>query len=316
MNRQHKNDLYRPYRVDLGGDVFTVLRAARGITYDDALQGPADKGADARTLFMPGCALASYAPELTHAVYGYLRDTGKVDGLSVTCCGNILAYAAAPEERQHYDERLAARLEEHRVRRIVTGCSNCYHAFTELTHSGKAPRLEVVALSEVLVQQGLRFSPSESAPFKSVCIHDSCPDRGHSVFARSVRTIFEQVEVREMAHSHEHSLCCGLGKLLGVEHADTSFRLSRSREAEFAATGASCLVTYCATCAQALVVPGDAGTRVHARHYLELLFDVGIDWAALDAATAAAGQASAAVPAVREAPTAPATSAATQEART
>jgi Fe-S oxidoreductase len=253
MNGQRKNDLYRPYRVDLGGDVFAALRAVRGITYDDTLQAPADKGADARTLFMPGCALASYAPELTHAVYGYLRDTGEVDGLSVTCCGNILVYAATPEERQHYDERLAARLEEHWVRRIVTGCSNCYHAFIELARGGKTPWLEVVALSEVLAQQGLRFSPS--------------------------------------------------------------------REAEFAATGASCLVTYCATCAQALAVPGDTGMRVHARHYLELLFGVGIDWEALDVAglTAAAGPASAAVPVVREAPTAPtapATLAATQEART
>jgi Fe-S oxidoreductase len=328
-----------PYRVDLGGDVYTRLREAQGFVYDDALRETGESehkgehkggssfcavegvGAEGRVtaqkepsplcssparsgqplrIFMPGCALAGYSRELTLAVYEHLRDEGEVDGLSVICCGKILDYVATPGECAAYAGVVATRLAAHNVTRIITACPNCYQAYTALAGGGQGgqgnrlscadasdasaatslpppdvapPRIEVLAVSEVLARRGVRFSSSDAMPFTSVCVHDSCPSRTDGVFAHSVRSLFEGVELREMAHSQARARCCGQGKLLPLKHPEQSIRCTNERLAESAATGADCLVTYCANCAQAL-----RGASPPASHYLELLFGIPIDW--------------------------------------
>ncbi|MDR3036838.1 MAG: (Fe-S)-binding protein [Coriobacteriales bacterium] len=310
-------DELRPYRVDLGGDVYTRVREAQGFVYDDALCEVGEQQDKRETvpllphllngqplrLFMPGCALAGYSRELTLAVYEYLREAGEVDGLSVICCGKVLDFVATPGECAAYAGVVAARLAAHGVTRIVTACPNCYQAYTALAGDGcggqegrlsradasdtsTAPpfssatstscRIEVLAVSEVLARRGVRFGPSEATPFTSVCVHDSCPSRTDGVFAHSVRSLFEGVELREMAHSQTRARCCGQGKLLPLGHPEQSKDLANERLAESAATGAECLVTYCTNCAQVL-----RGASQPSYHYLELLFGIHIDWDAV-----------------------------------
>jgi Fe-S oxidoreductase len=277
MNMTLKDDDLRPYRVDLGGDIYTAMRAIQGFAYDDALDST-DMLATGR-LFIPGCSLAAYSQELTLAVYRYLSDLGEVDGISVACCGNVLDFAAPPESRARYADELSARLEARGVTRIVSACPNCYRAYRNLARSGRGAALEVVAVSEILATQKVRFASSAEAPFASVCMHDSCPDRSDGVFASSVRALFAETDVREMAHSRTCSRCCGVGRLLALRDPIASMRMTHERLAEFDATGAECLVTCCANCALALKTADRSSY-----HYLELIFGISIDWAAVTAA--------------------------------
>jgi Fe-S oxidoreductase len=277
------DDDVRPYRVDLDENIYTALRAAQGFEYDDTLSEPASPVA--RRLFIPGCSLSSYSQELTLAVYHYLGELGEVDGLSLVCCGNILNFVLPHEERTRYAEALAARLVAHGVTSIITACPNCYQAYRGLVHDGHLAELEVLAVSEVLVAQDIRFIPTAEVPFKSVCIHDSCPDRASGVFATSVRELFAEVELREMEHHHGRSRCCGLGKLLPVRDPTSSARLMRGRLAEFDETEAECLITCCANCAQAL-----RGAASPSYHYLELIFGIPLDWDAVADAYSVAAQ--------------------------
>jgi Fe-S oxidoreductase len=277
MNMTLTDDDLRPYRVDLGGDIYTTMRAVQGFAYDDALDSTATTAP--RSLFFPGCSLAAYSQELTLAVYHYLSDLGEVDGISVACCGNVLDFVIPPDGRARYADKLAARLKAHGVTRIVTACPNCYQAYQNLVRSGRMEKLEVVTVSEILVAQGVRFALSEEMPFASVCIHDSCPDRSDGVFASSVRTLFSKRDIREMAHNRRYSRCCGVGKLLVLKNPTASRRLVNERLIEFDATGAECLVTCCTNCALAL-----KNASRPSYHYLELIFDIAIDWAAAAAA--------------------------------
>ncbi|MDR1712968.1 MAG: (Fe-S)-binding protein [Coriobacteriales bacterium] len=277
------------YRVDRPDNLFAAMRRLRGYHYDDALEAPAARGDAAHTLFWPGCTLSAYSQELTLAVDDYLRQRGLASAMSVKCCSNILRYAADGETRLAFARLLALELRRCGVRRIIAACPNCYNSFRELIGTGDFSGLEVQALSTVLLEQGERIRAQDiggtgqgtagiEAMTPTVCVHDSCPDRPWGVFAESVRGLFEDAELREMQHHHSRALCCGIGKLLFIRKPAQSRELRQLRQAEFAATGAKLLVTSCVSCTNAFQ------NLPNARHYLELLFGIRIDWSAAVAA--------------------------------
>jgi Fe-S oxidoreductase len=286
------NSQYRPYRTDRTPDYFTLMQQERGFVFEDALAvggtgevGEAAKGVQVaqiaqpdqvQTLFFPGCSFASYSGELTQAVYGFLKERKLVDGMSTQCCGHILYFSAEQKVFRSYTEAFRATLKAHGVIRIITACPNCYASLQE-TLSGTG--IEVVALSEVLVDEGMRVVPEHIAPTTTVCIHDSCPDRELGVFGPTVRRLFENIELREMEHNHEKALCCGLGRLLFISSPIRSEKLRKKRIEEFASTQAELLVTYCFSCDNAFQDPGRGISSVH---YLELLFGIRVDWDAVE----------------------------------
>jgi Fe-S oxidoreductase len=256
--------LWRPYRVDVEPNLFSEMQALQEPQFEDAL----NIGYDTVSLFVPGCTLSIVSAPLVGVVYDWLTERGLVDGIMLKCCGKVLKSSALPQEHEAYNGMLAATLVAQGVRRIITACPNCYLAYKKLV-----PNTEVLALSEVLLDEGLRL-PSGFANVPT-CVHDSCPDRMHGTFAKSVRAILAGT-LLEMEHTGAYSQCCGLGKMLAIANPELSIKLNKARRQEFAATGATRLVTYCANCTLAFQPTPD--DPIHAWHYLELLFDVHIDW--------------------------------------
>jgi hypothetical protein len=299
---------YCLYRPDWGNDVFTLMRQDRGFSYVDALETDAEEaegaaeqgdgreqsdghersdgrersGTDAsapqpvHSLFWPGCTLSSYSQELTDATYHFLRKRGLADGLSIRCCGNIIRYAGGRAACTDYRDNLVSTLEKRGIQRIITVCPNCFYGFGEMLQSRSG--IEVCTLSRLLADEGLRISQAQMTPARSVCIHDSCPDRRCGIDATAVRRLFEGIELREMQHNRHNARCCGLGKLLFIGDPQTSRRLRESRIEEFVQTGAEQLVTSCFSCANAFQ---DPQSNLSAVHYLELLFGVRVDWTAV-----------------------------------
>jgi Fe-S oxidoreductase len=148
---------------------------------------------------------------------------------------------------------------------------------TPMDTPGNMP-IESLSLSEVLANEGLRIPPEQSAVMGSACIHDSCPDRRYGVDAAAVRRLLEGVELREMQHNRRDSRCCGLGRLQFLSDPASGERQRRERIGEFTETGAKQLVTYCFSCTNALQDPRAGLASIH---YLELLFDIHIDWPAV-----------------------------------
>jgi Fe-S oxidoreductase len=230
------------------------------------------------TLFWPGCALSSYSRELTEAVFAFLRERDLADGMSVRCCGNVIRYTGDATACATYQEALVVELKARGIRRVITACPNCHRSFENML--GCVPGIELCALSRLLADEGLRVLPERLAPTTTVCIHDSCPDRGEGLDAAAVRELFGDggIELREMEHNRSRSRCCGLGCLRFVSDPEASQRQREQRIAEFGATGAEQLVTYCFSCANAFQ---DPARDLAALHYLELLFDIRIDWPAV-----------------------------------
>lgn len=293
------DDEYRAFRVDHEKNAFSRLRELGGVTYPDVLMTPqtptakpgstgrvdvaSADGSDRRSsgfegsaIFFPGCTLATYAPDLTKKVYTYLQTEGLVDGMSALCCGNPLASAGLSDAYGSYTGDIVSRIEQQGITRIIVSCPNCYRALIPSLARAGLPDVEVTALPELLFAQGMCFKPTRRAPYRSVSIHDSCPDRICDVFGSSVRSLFEHVAIIEMLHHGRHTLCCGSGGLASsVDPGRCALRCNRRLD-EFEATGADCLVTSCVSCINSFL---RSGRTIEVRHYLELVFDLPLDWA-------------------------------------
>ena len=293
-------------------------------TFEDALAGsvitcthpdlevsiaPGADDAACASLFFPGCSLINYALPLVQSVYGLLKDAGRVDGISLLCCGKILSFEADGKRvRAAFEDELRAHVAASGVERIVAACPNCVKALREaLAADERTAQVEIVALPTVLAELGYRVdaevarslldadlqaagewyearaeeldarrgSEGNAALFS---VHDSCPDRATGEFADGLRALMPEGMTVDPAHHRKNSLCCGsLARAAGKTEAAAA--QSRARGEEAVEAGALAVVTACMSCAFLLSV---SQRSVPVFHYLELLYDWRIDWLRAD----------------------------------
>lgn len=245
----------------------------------------------ARSLFFPGCSVINFAPSLMGAVYAMLERAGEADGISLLCCGKLLAFEPDAENVcPAFEADLLASLRNAGVKRVITACPNCTAELRRvLAKSEEDLGIEVAVLPEVLGSCGIGIGEEAVRSFfdengmayagaaPKLTVQDSCPDRKTGEFARGTRSLLPAGSVVEMEHSRTASMCCGsLAKAAGKNDAAT--RQSQRRGEEGVAAGADAIVTACMSCASQLSNFQDALPVIH---YLELLCNERIDWASL-----------------------------------
>ncbi|MGV8084270.1 MAG: (Fe-S)-binding protein [Coriobacteriia bacterium] len=251
---------YESVLVDHDRTLFTFYRHAYGISYEDLVPETFD------TVFFPGCILATYAPELTRAVYDWIAGQGISVALSEHCCGSPLISLGQADRAAKLREYMAERLRTLGVKRLVTVCPGCH---AELVGDLSAAGIDVVPLPVLLGEAGVTIPGSGV-----ITIHDSCRDRKGS-FGPAVRRLFPGHELVEMEHYGENTMCCGSGGLVSAVDPDLYDARTFARLEEFRATGAEQMVTPCLTCNYAMAKQAYPGEVVN---YLELLFGEKVDW--------------------------------------
>ena len=223
----------------------------------------------ARSLFFPGCSVINFAPSLMGAVYAMLERAGEADGISLLCCGKLLAFEPDAENVcPAFEADLLASLRNAGVKRVITACPNCTAELRRvLAKSEEDLGIEVDVLPEVLGSCGIGVGEEAVRSFfdengmayagaaPKLTVQDSCPDRKTGEFARGTRSLLPAGSVVEMAT-----------------------RQSQRRGEEGVAAGADAIVTACMSCASQLSNFQDALPVIH---YLELLCNERIDWASL-----------------------------------
>lgn len=249
-------------------------------------------GGECTSLFFPGCSFVNYGLPLVREVYDLLADAGRVDGMSLLCCGKILEYEPdAASVRPAFEQQFRDHIAGTSVRRIVTACPNCVAALRGLLAAEeRTAHIEVVPLVTEFVEMGHRIDPGTAlevaqqdarladAQQVTFCVKDSCPDRETGEFADGLRAIMPEGSWVEPEHNRRKSVCCGsrpraAGKL---EAAAKSCALNHS---EARAARADALVSACMSCTFLLstLVPD-----LPVFHYLELLFDYRVPWERAD----------------------------------
>lgn len=254
--------LYRAMWVDHDWNAFNIYRDTYQIDYSELIKTRCD------TLFFPGCALSSYAPELTHAAIGWLAEQGGEAGLSLMCCGLPLAQIGAAERAERYMILLWQAVSERMACRIVTACPMCYY---HLYQSEARGEIEVVSLYQLMADAGV-YAPASGSG--KLTVHDSCPDR-EGKMGKHVRQILSKHEMVEMAHNGAATICCGSGGIVSMIDPELCTQRAEARLAEFYDVDADMCVTYCMSCAHRLSRAAGPGK---VRHLLELAFNQSLDY--------------------------------------
>ncbi|MBP1730256.1 MAG: hypothetical protein H6Q55_685 [Deltaproteobacteria bacterium] len=260
---------YEVALIDRDWNIFSLYRATYAIDYTDL------KREQYKTLFLPGCSLGSFAPELTRAAHTWLlsqatqgtQATQATDlGFSELCCGEPLHNMGLKQRADQYSHYLREMLRKAGADTIVTACPG---SFGYLTKS--LPEIKVVSLYRLMNEAGVRVTTGER-----LTVHDSCADRrAHGPKAgQDVRHMLEGNELAEMKHHGKKSICCGSGGVVSLVDPELFLKRARRRLAEFEEAGAHRLITACMTCVYTL---SQVAKPYQVAHFLELAFDITVD---------------------------------------
>jgi len=149
---------------------------------------------------------------------------------------------------------------KHEIREVVTSSPHCFHTFSNeypVYQAIQSPDERVVFqvrhytefLKDLLDQGVLSFDTSLDI---KVTYHDPCYLGRHNRIFDAPRDIIRAIpgiELVEMAHFREDSLCCGGGgDRMWQDDMDGNPKMSEIRIREAAATGAELVITACPLC--------------------------------------------------------------------
>ncbi|MCE5281052.1 MAG: FAD-dependent oxidoreductase [Deltaproteobacteria bacterium] len=221
-----------------------------------------DKGKTKR-VFIPGCSLPSYNPELVGKVLAHLQERLPGTGAILKCCGKPTKALGQVEAFKERYAELQAEIDRLGAEEIITACQSCY-----VTTKAYSPNQRVRSLWEVLPEIGL---PEEARGIGkgsdlTIAVHDSCPTRDVAPIHDGIRWIMGELgyNVEEPPHTREKTRCCGFGGMVVPANPDLALRVMKRRTGE---VGSDFMVTYCAACRESMVRGGK-----RAVHILDLVF--------------------------------------------
>ncbi|SFI27592.1 Fe-S oxidoreductase [Tindallia magadiensis] len=216
-----------------------------------------------RRVFMPGCSLPSYKPELVESILKHLQDKLPGTASVLKCCGKP-TYLLGQEDLFH--ERYARLQDEFDATgadEVIVACQNCYNMVKEYS-----PNQKVVSLWSLLQEIGLPEASLGVGKGSNLtfAIHDSCPTRFVPEIHHGVRWIMTELgyNIEELEKSKENTTCCGMGGMVGAANFSLAKEVMTERTSQ---ASSQHMVVYCASCRDAMLMGGKK-----ALHILDLIF--------------------------------------------
>lgn len=210
------------------------------------------------TVFFPGCTLPGTRPDKVLGLFSHLEKSLPNLGIVLDCCTKPSHDLGRMEHFQAMFGEMRAYLLTHGIKKILVACPNCYRVFNEYGNG-----LAVQTVYQYLAEHDLPASPQVSGV---VTVHDPCSTRNDQDIHKAVRRLAAQkgLELVEMKHRGEKTLCCGEGGSAGflVPELSKAWGMRRREEAN-----GTRILTYCAGCANFLSAVNPTS------HVVDLLFE-------------------------------------------
>ena len=222
---------------------------------------PSDR--EAQSIFIPGCSLTNYSPDILDNILTYLKGHMENVTMSVQCCSKPSMYIGHKNASVNQLENLQKMLDGQQIKQIIVACENCYN-----TYRHHLKNVHVITLWELMADFGI--PETLKGHYKNhppSALHDPCSIRQESHIHDAIRNILTDLGLPflEFEHKRDQSVCCGSG---GMVRETNRHLWEKQRSTRANATNAQHLVSYCQCCVNTLSVSGK-----NTFHVLDLLFN-------------------------------------------
>jgi Fe-S oxidoreductase/nitrate reductase gamma subunit len=212
------------------------------------------KGVDADLCYFVGCTTSfdDTAQGIARSLAKILDIAGisfGILGKKEPCCGDIARRVGELGLFHEQMDNCLDLFDRYGITEVVTSSPHCFHTFrNEYPEAPFRARHYTLLLNEMLANGQLRFREQEKT---KVTYHDPCYLGRHNRIFDEPRHIIRSIpgiDLVEMAHHRENSLCCGGGGGRMWQDLPSEVKMSEIRIREAEATGAKILVTACPLC--------------------------------------------------------------------
>ena len=215
-------------------------------------------------LFVPGCTVPAYGPELIERTLEHLRE--KLDGevgAMLQCCGKVTKLIGEDEKFKERNKKAVDEINATNADVIITICPSCYNVYNQTTDK------KVISYWDLMREEiGIPESQKGIGKNSDVIfnIHDSCVTRTVKSHHENVRWILDELgyKFEEMNCNRENTRCCGVGGMVCSSNPELYKKLYTRRAADCTQDH---VLTYCGSCRGTMEAAGK-----DALHILNLLF--------------------------------------------
>lgn len=166
------------------------------------------------------------------------------------CCGHDFFWTGDVETFRKLAEGNLEQIKKSGAKKIITACPECYRTLKIEYPALLGPvDYDVLHISEFLSEQFKGKDGGLGKTNQSFTFHDPCRLGRHLGVYDPPRNVLRSIAgegLREMAHHHRRSICCGVTGWVNCSQVAKQIQAGRLREAN--STGAETLVTACAKC--------------------------------------------------------------------
>ncbi|VVB87153.1 CoB--CoM heterodisulfide reductase iron-sulfur subunit D [uncultured archaeon] len=211
------------------------------------LDGNVPAKSESKYGFFPGCVdslglflhdVKTDFGEITTSSLKLLDKVGiKPQLMQMKCCGHDMLWQGKNDVFDRLKDHNKKYIKDSGIDTLITSCAECCRTFSK----DYDLRIKVVHTSELLDKLGLNINAD-------VTYHDPCRLGRHMGVYDAPRKALTAngAKIKEMDHSKENALCCGVSSFMNCNEQTKALRIARMDEA--AATGAKTLITTCSKC--------------------------------------------------------------------
>ena len=206
----------------------------------------------AKVGYFSGC-MTKLTPTILKSMDTIFRKAGAdyvhLDADNGVCCGRPLMLSGELDAARKLMEHNEKLIKEHGVKTLVTSCPICYKVFSEDYNLEGIEILHHTQYIDRLITEG---KLSVTAGDTVYTYHDPCElGRGSKIYAEPRHVVSALGILVEPSESRDNSRCCGSSLAHTSLTTAQKHKLSDSALDDFAATGASELITACPLCKSA-----------------------------------------------------------------
>ncbi len=203
------------------------------------------------TVFWPGCSLAGTNPEVVKKIKNILSiKLNRKVGIVLDCCSDPLFQNGDIENTLRFIDDIKKNLRNHKIKEVITGCTNCYKIFKLYM-----PEFKVRHIIEVIPESMLHI------PEDNIFLHHPCPSWRFEDLRKKAKE-----KIRTAQDEAVLPMCCGLGGGVSSLEPELSEEFT---ERVISKAKDSIILTYCMGCKNRFLKKGKK-----AYHILELFYGV------------------------------------------